>query len=587
MPGLGFPQFPRPRTDQDSWFVANSWFVHIFYFTSKLLTLGMLMKGDRVKRVGPKKNQNLGMEGVVQDVSCDGRKVQVNAADGTRWNMQSVDNFERLFAAPSEPAPVGPSHAEKLGGPASPSHPPPVAPAAAPAAPNPGQAAAARDCAEYDASFVGSLGYNPAVWVIPSMNYISGKDRDVLSVPFDLESGAWYVDKGACFPPEFTEVSVKALARAEGDDTVRWGRQTYTLQEWQHKLADWQKAYPNITRSDGSAPHETASYRTTQTTSPEIIKKCFDKCKRPTWPANLSGPSRTLLDQFRVDMWGNMICLPASAGGLAQNDALCFFDVDHTFPFSRGGRSVLKNFEAMQCCANRYVKSDRLVQTLDPRAMHCGISAAQLLALVQWADSAEKVKDTKKLRKQIEVWLTGSPRHGQSFCAFQKDVKQSTDSAVLRTYFARIDAAFYQDIVGVDLFPGSDPPPATAAAEGAPALTHLPPHQGPPPTAALAGAVKAPPTTPPHAAAAAADGARTPDAAPLKMRVVGGLLEVWGSYTFAVKEGLKELKFRWDGDDGRRCWWRIVQGEREEVEELQSKVQQLASAHGFACTLAS
>jgi hypothetical protein len=208
--------------------------------------------------------------------------------------------------------------------------------------------------------------------------------------------------------------------------------------------------------------------------------------------------------------------------------------------------------------------------------MQCGISAAQLLALVQ-ADSAEKVKDTKKRLKQIEVWLTGSPRHGQSFCAFQKDVERSTDSAVLRTYFVRIDAAFYQDIVGVDLFPGSDPP----------ALTHLPPHQGPTPTAALAGAVKAPPTTPPHAAAVAADGARTPDAAPLKMRVAGDRLEVWGSYTFAVKEGLKELKFRWDGDDGRRCWWRFVQGQREEVVELQSKVQQLASAHGFACTLAS
>ena len=542
-----------------------------------------IMKGDRVKRVRPKAAASLGTEGVVQEVSADGRKVQVTAADGTRWKMQSVDNFERLSA------PAGLSHAEQLGVPAAPSalprRPPPAAPAAAP---DPGQAAAAPDPAGYDASFVGSLGYDPRVWAIRGMRYKSGKDRDVLSVPFDLESGAWYANKGACFPPEFTEVTVKAIARAEGDDTVRWGRQTYTLQQWQDQLADWQKAYPNITRSDGSAPHETESYRGSQTSSPEIIKKCFDKCKRPTWPANLSGPSRTFLDQFRVDMWGNMICLPTSAGGLAQNEALCFFDVDHTFPFSRGGRSVLKNFEPLQCCANRYVKSDRLVQTLDPRAMHCGISAAQLVALVRWAEGggegAGKRKDSKKLHRQIEVWLTGSPRHGQSFRAFQKDIALSSDSAVLCNYFARIDAAFYKDLVGVDLFSGSHVPPAAAAAAGAPALAHLPPHQGPTPTTALAGAANAPPTTTtPNAAAVAADGARSPDAAQLKMRVRRGLLEVWGSYTYKVKEELKALKFWWDGDDGRRCWWRMVQGEKEE-EELQSKVQQLAADHAFACT---
>ena len=38
--------------------------------------------------------------------------------------------------------------------------------------------------------------------------------------------------------PEFTEVTVKAIPRAEGDDTVRWGRQTYTRQQWQNKLED-------------------------------------------------------------------------------------------------------------------------------------------------------------------------------------------------------------------------------------------------------------------------------------------------------------------------------------------------------------
>ncbi len=87
----------------------------------------------------------------------------------------------------------------------------------------------------------------------------------------------------------------------------------------------------------------------------EIIKQCFDKCKRPTWPdtLKLKKASRDFLGKFRVDMWGNLICLPKTVpGGLTDNESLCFLDVDHTFPFSRGGRSVLKNFEAFQCCAN-------------------------------------------------------------------------------------------------------------------------------------------------------------------------------------------------------------------------------------------
>ena len=70
-----------------------------------------------------------------------------------------------------------------------------------------------------------------------------------------------------------------------------------------------------------------------------------------------------------------------------------------------------KNFEALQCCTNRWVKSDRLVQTLDPREMLCGISAAQLLALVQGVEGGwegdgkikdRKIKDIKALYGTIE-----------------------------------------------------------------------------------------------------------------------------------------------------------------------------------------
>ena len=77
------------------------------------------------------------------------------------------------------------------------------------------------------------LNYDPEQWAIPGMCYQSGRDREVQSKPWNLESGAWYVDKDACFPPEFAEEGratrygnrgtevcpVKAIARAEGNDS--------------------------------------------------------------------------------------------------------------------------------------------------------------------------------------------------------------------------------------------------------------------------------------------------------------------------------------------------------------------------------
>ena len=323
--------------------------------------------------------------------------------------------------------------------------------------------------------------YDPEDWAIPGMCY---RLKGVQKKPWNLESGAWYVDKDAPFPPEFAEEGratrygnrgtevcpVKAIARAEGD-SVRWGRETYTLQEWHQKLAGWQAAFPNIKRSDGSTPWETKSFRKTQTSKVEIIKQCFDKCKRPTWPNTLKKASRDFLGNFRVDMWGNMICLPKTAGGLADNESLCFFDVDHTFPASRGGRSVLKNFEALQCCANRWVKTDRLVQALDPREMLCGISAAQLLALVQWVEGGGegdgKSKDRTALYRTIEGWLTVSPGQGNTFREFQKDVHGSSDSSVLRSYFVPRQMAWLARacVSGGEPPPAPGPQPSVAAAE--------------------------------------------------------------------------------------------------------------------------
>ena len=82
-------------------------------------------------------------------------------------------------------------------------------------------------------------------------------------------------------------------------------------------------------------------------------------------------------------MYGNIVSLSKSAGGQAENYHLVFFDVDHIFPFSRGGRSVVKNFEAVQYCANRFVKGDNLVPMLSPVKLQCGLSEDQFIAIVE------------------------------------------------------------------------------------------------------------------------------------------------------------------------------------------------------------
>jgi hypothetical protein len=150
------------------------------------------------------------------------------------------------------------------------------------------------------------------------MCYQSGRDLTVQSKSWDLESRAWYVDPDACFPPVFAEKGratrygnagtevcpVKAIPCWEGN-SVRWDGGTYTLEEWRQKLTGWHNAFPNIIK-DGSTPWETASFRSSQTSKVEIIKQCFGKCKRPTWPSTLTKASREFLQRFRVDMWADL-----------------------------------------------------------------------------------------------------------------------------------------------------------------------------------------------------------------------------------------------------------------------------------------
>ena len=63
------------------------------------------------------------------------------------------------------------------------------------------------------------------------------------------------------------------------------------------------------------------------------------------------GAVRTDFDACcRCDAYGNVVALHA------KGDAVCSFDVDHIFPWSRGGLSVPVNLMAVYWGANRHVK---------------------------------------------------------------------------------------------------------------------------------------------------------------------------------------------------------------------------------------
>ena len=66
----------------------------------------------------------------------------------------------------------------------------------------------------------------------------------------------------------------------------------------------------------------------------------------------------------RSDAYGNVVALHA------KGDAVCSFDVDHIFPWSRGGLSVPENLMALYWGANRHVKVSCCRPYLAPQSLY-------------------------------------------------------------------------------------------------------------------------------------------------------------------------------------------------------------------------
>ena len=242
--------------------------------------------------------------------------------------------------------------------------------------------------------------------------------------------------KKQAFPPEFTKVTVLCLSEELDDGGRRWLEEKtkqknwtsgsrwnskkwreYTAEEWGILVRGWENDYP--TREWHA--YETDYYRGRQTNERGNIEYCWIETGE-----QLSSELKGLLGQkyadlFRVDRYGNVIANRLS--DLSNKDSITFFDVDHIFAWSRGGRSVRNNFVACQYAANRDAKRAKLLCTLTKEEMQRGISVKQFEALLKYCSEKEGGKragnNVANNRQQVVAWLTMTPRKSQGISNFQ------------------------------------------------------------------------------------------------------------------------------------------------------------------------
>jgi len=195
----------------------------------------------------------------------------------------------------------------------------------------------------------------------------------------------------------------------------------------------------------GMSPHETTKHRLI-TTNPDVIQRCWYLNENYVYEKKYLDVYQKLfgddipplvwkfLKPYRLDYYGNVISLTA------DKNSLVGFDLDHKFPWSRGGRSKIHNLMCCQSMANRFIKRDELIPCLSATKMACGLQLSQLFGIVKYClDSSDNHRGNlsnllTKFVKYIETEPTYSKRSG-SWVTFQKETNGSTDGGFLLSYF--------------------------------------------------------------------------------------------------------------------------------------------------------
>lgn len=312
----------------------------------------------------------------------------------------------------------------------------------------------------------------------------------------------------------------------ERDGRLTWAGHAFgseaEYKEWAARLeAQWPVQYGK------SKPHKTETISDRTKRCKQHKEGCWvmmDKTSLGTaWREAGLGPFPAKLNQkFRVDMYGNVVSCDAS------NQAMTAFEVDHIFPWSRGGCSVQANFAGVYWGANN-IKRDKLLQGMQlgpdyKNKLQIGITPAVFVALFKFAQQAmQGRRDRSSSYDRIAGWLTSANRKGESKGELRVQLKLSPKQ-----------------------WANPEPEEIHAAFERAGGQNiHLPPQ----PTVS-GGAVL--------------------------IVHQKGQLKVIGNETRSIKEDLKELGFRWDRFATE---WRKKAGSA--LEDVVATVRQLCQEKGI------
>ncbi|GMH90839.1 hypothetical protein TL16_g11882 [Triparma laevis f. inornata] len=211
-----------------------------------------------------------------------------------------------------------------------------------------------------------------------------------LKQPFPMASEHNLLDEDCTFTAEsLREVPVQS--GAQGRD-VTWNGITYRDRDFENKiLKKWKEVF-----QEGS-PFESSSYKSK--TLEKLTEWAFQKCAKIE---NDVIKFETTKVKFRKDRHGNVI----GAKGTG-NYSITKFDVDHIFPWSRGGLTVPENLEAMHWRANRVVKKAKFLQELSKEKLETGLREEQIVCLFKYIKEEkafEGIRVTRHMKAEAKKW---------------------------------------------------------------------------------------------------------------------------------------------------------------------------------------
>ncbi|KAK9828740.1 hypothetical protein WJX72_001841 [[Myrmecia] bisecta] len=219
-------------------------------------------------------------------------------------------------------------------------------------------------------------------------------DKEQATRPFPLE----FQDSKFPVTPAYDFISISA-AVDNSDGMFRYGARKLTEDQANELRMSWQIRYPCIPQANSKGNmRELPNQRANATGKMQNRLLAWDALGQleatalipPAWQK-----------RFRSDPYGNVVSIDA------KGVSVCAFELDHIFPWSRGGLSVPANFMAVYYGANRHVKRDKIANGLtdsEMGAMQCGLSVERFLHVLSRRDAVARTK-VKQFDQLLETLL--------------------------------------------------------------------------------------------------------------------------------------------------------------------------------------